>query len=111
MSKEGCVADISIPSRRYATCPVCSGAFTNSLTADDDGTKILATVRNDSSTPKGIAFSGCDFIKPIVDTLDLYHHQGVDPRAIAISFKELAEKHPEAELRIVGMEVKGEGGD
>ncbi|MDF5725898.1 MAG: pentapeptide repeat-containing protein [Rhizonema sp. PD37] len=49
-----------------------------------------------------------DFIKPLVDTLDLYHNQGVDPRAIAISFKQLAENHPEAELRIVGMEVKGE---
>ncbi|MFL9455885.1 pentapeptide repeat-containing protein [Tolypothrix bouteillei VB521301_2] len=49
-----------------------------------------------------------DFIKPIVDTLDLYHNSNVDPRAIAISFKQLAENHPEAELRIVGMEVKGE---
>ncbi|MFL9458022.1 pentapeptide repeat-containing protein [Tolypothrix campylonemoides VB511288_2] len=49
-----------------------------------------------------------DFIKPIFDTLDLYHNQGVDPRAIAISFKQLTENHPEAELRIVGMEVRGE---
>ncbi|MEM7578419.1 MAG: pentapeptide repeat-containing protein [Cyanobacteria bacterium P01_A01_bin.80] len=49
-----------------------------------------------------------DFIKPIVDTLDLYHNQGIDPRAIAISFKQLAENNPDAELRIVGMEVKGE---
>jgi hypothetical protein len=49
-----------------------------------------------------------DFIQPIFDTLDLYHSQGVDPRAIAISFKQLAENHPDAELRIVGMEVKGE---
>ncbi|WP_392477079.1 pentapeptide repeat-containing protein [Nostoc sp. C110] len=49
-----------------------------------------------------------DFIKPIIDTLDLYHSQGVDPRAIAISFKQLAENHPEADLRIVGMEVRGE---
>jgi hypothetical protein len=49
-----------------------------------------------------------DFIKPIFDTLDLYHSQGVDPRAIAISFKQLAENHPEVELRIVGMEVKSE---
>ncbi|MHC5833625.1 MAG: pentapeptide repeat-containing protein, partial [Nostoc sp.] len=31
-----------------------------------------------------------------------------DPRAIAISFKQLAENHPEADLRIVGMEVRGE---
>ncbi|MFB2771620.1 pentapeptide repeat-containing protein [Pelatocladus sp. BLCC-F211] len=49
-----------------------------------------------------------DFIKPIVDTLDLYHNQGVDPRAIAIAFKQLAENNPDADLRIVGMEVRGE---
>jgi uncharacterized protein YjbI with pentapeptide repeats len=48
-----------------------------------------------------------DFIKPIVDTLDLYHNQDVDPRAIAISFKQLAEKHPEAGLEIVAMEKRG----
>jgi len=49
-----------------------------------------------------------DFIQPIFDTLDLYHNQGVDPRAIAIAFKQLAENNPEAKMRIVGMEVKGE---
>ena len=49
-----------------------------------------------------------DFIQPIFDTLDLYHNQGVDPRVIAISFKELAENNPDAQLQIVGMEVKGE---
>jgi ribosomal protein L40E len=49
-----------------------------------------------------------DFIKPIVDTLDLYHNQGVDPRAIAIAFKELSENNPEANLEIVAMEKRGE---
>jgi uncharacterized protein YjbI with pentapeptide repeats len=49
-----------------------------------------------------------DFIKPIVDTLDLYHNQGVDPRAIAISLKKLAENHPDAELEIVAMEKRGQ---
>jgi len=48
-----------------------------------------------------------DFIKPIVDTLDLYHNQGVDPRAIAISLKQLAEKNPDAQLEIVAMEKRG----
>ncbi|MEA5504359.1 pentapeptide repeat-containing protein [Halotia wernerae UHCC 0503] len=48
-----------------------------------------------------------DFIQPIFDTLDLYHNQGVDPRAIAIAFKKLAENHPEAELEIVAMEKRG----
>ncbi|MBD2247949.1 pentapeptide repeat-containing protein [Nostoc sp. FACHB-888] len=49
-----------------------------------------------------------DFIKPIFDTLDLYHNQGVDPRAIAISFKQLAENNPDAELEIVAMEKRGQ---
>ncbi len=49
-----------------------------------------------------------DFIKPIFDTLDLYHNQNVDPRAIALSWKELAENNPEAKLRFAAMEVKGE---
>ncbi|NES86562.1 MAG: pentapeptide repeat-containing protein [Moorea sp. SIO2B7] len=48
-----------------------------------------------------------DFIKPIVDTLDLYHNQDVDPRAIAISFKQLAENNPDAELEIMAMEKRG----
>ncbi|HEY9599819.1 MAG TPA: pentapeptide repeat-containing protein [Cyanophyceae cyanobacterium] len=48
-----------------------------------------------------------DFIKPIVDTLDLYHNQDVDPRAIAIAFKQLAENNPEAKLEIVAMEKRG----
>ncbi|MFN6572098.1 pentapeptide repeat-containing protein [Dendronalium sp. ChiSLP03b] len=48
-----------------------------------------------------------DFIKPIFDTLDLYHNQGVDPRAVAIAFKNLAQNHPEAELEIVAMEKRG----
>ncbi|MEH2056492.1 MAG: hypothetical protein V7K97_10120 [Nostoc sp.] len=32
----------------------------------------------------------------------------VDPRAVAIAFKTLAEKHPEAELEIVAMEKRGD---
>lgn len=49
-----------------------------------------------------------DFIKPIFDTLNLYHNQGVDPRAIAISWKQLAENNPDAKLQLASMEVKGE---
>nr|MDZ8061301.1 pentapeptide repeat-containing protein [Nostoc sp. EkiNYC01] len=49
-----------------------------------------------------------DFIKPIVDTLDLYHNQDVDPRAIAVAYKKLAENNPEAELEIVAIEKRGE---
>ena len=49
-----------------------------------------------------------DFIQPIIDTLDLYHNQGVDPRAIAIAFKTLAENNPDTELEIVAMEKRGQ---
>ena len=49
-----------------------------------------------------------DFIKPYVDTLDLYHSQDVDPRAISIAFKNLSKEHPEANLQIVAMEKRGQ---
>ncbi|MBW4612234.1 MAG: pentapeptide repeat-containing protein [Desmonostoc vinosum HA7617-LM4] len=49
-----------------------------------------------------------DFIKPLVDTLDLYHQQEVDPHAIAISLKQLAKNHPEAKLEIVAIEKRGQ---
>ena len=66
----------------------------------------LLRLRHRSNHPGDEDFG--DFIKPIFDTLDLYHNQGVDPRAIAISFKELAENHPDANLEIVAMEKRGE---
>ncbi|GAA6615889.1 substrate-binding periplasmic protein [Scytonema sp. NUACC26] len=46
-------------------------------------------------------------IQSNLNTLDLEHNQMVDPRAIAISFKQLAEKHPDAELEIVKAEKQG----
>jgi uncharacterized protein YjbI with pentapeptide repeats len=49
-----------------------------------------------------------DFIKPIFNTLDLYHNHGVDSRAIAISWKQLAENNPNAKLRLAAIEIKGE---
>jgi len=52
-----------------------------------------------------------DFIKPLQDTLDLYHNQQVDPRAVTIAFNQLAENHPEAGLSIAAMEVRGENND
>ncbi|NEO25767.1 MAG: hypothetical protein F6K03_02420 [Kamptonema sp. SIO4C4] len=47
------------------------------------------------------------FMKPITDTLDLYHTQGVDPRAIALAYKHLEDLHPEAQLQIVALEKRG----
>jgi uncharacterized protein YjbI with pentapeptide repeats len=48
-----------------------------------------------------------DFIKPLVETLDLYHSRGIDPRAFAIAFNQLVENHPDGEIEIVAMERRG----
>jgi ABC-type amino acid transport substrate-binding protein len=45
--------------------------------------------------------------QPSIGTLDLYHNQVVDSRAIAIALEKLAENHPDAKLRIVEVEVQG----
>lgn len=49
-----------------------------------------------------------DFIQPYFDTLDLYHSQDVDPRAISVAFKKMSQNHPEANLEIVAMEKRGQ---
>jgi len=69
-----------------------------------------------------------DFIAPIIKTLDLYRHQGIDPRqmtstfktldfyhyqsidpsAVVIALQRLAEQYPEAGLEIVALEGRGE---
>ena len=48
-----------------------------------------------------------NFVKPLVDTLDLYHNQDIDPRAIAIALRNLAQNNPEAELEIKALEKRG----
>ncbi|NEQ64473.1 MAG: pentapeptide repeat-containing protein [Symploca sp. SIO2D2] len=52
-----------------------------------------------------------DFIKPLQGTLDLYHNRQVDPRAVSIAFNELSKNHPEANLSIATLEVRGENND
>ncbi|MEZ2247392.1 pentapeptide repeat-containing protein [Microcoleus sp.] len=48
-----------------------------------------------------------DFIAPLIKTLDLYHNQSVDPRAVAVAFKHLVENNPAAELELLAMEKRG----
>lgn len=48
-----------------------------------------------------------EFITPMVETLDLYHNQTIDPRAIAIAFHELREQNPNADLELVSIEKRG----
>ena len=52
-----------------------------------------------------------DFIAPMVETLDLYHNQVLDPRALAVAFHELRENNPDADLEIVSMEKRGKQRD
>lgn len=68
-----------------------------------------------------------DFIAPIIKTLDLYrsqnvdmrkvastfksidifHHDGIDPTAAALALQELTEKHPQAGIELVALEGRG----
>ena len=41
------------------------------------------------------------------NTIDLFHHEGIDPGAAAIAFQQLAEKHPEAGIEVVALEGRG----
>ncbi|NEO55743.1 MAG: hypothetical protein F6K54_23335 [Okeania sp. SIO3B5] len=52
-----------------------------------------------------------EFLKPLVNTLDLYHNQAADPRIAAYSFDKLQKDHPEAEIKMRSMEVRGENND
>lgn len=47
------------------------------------------------------------FIAPMIETLDLYHNQDVDPRAVAMAFYSLQDENPEAQLEIISMERRG----
>jgi uncharacterized protein YjbI with pentapeptide repeats len=51
-----------------------------------------------------------DFIQPFFDTLDLYHSQDVDPRAISIALKNLSANHPDDNLQFVAIERRGNNG-
>jgi uncharacterized protein YjbI with pentapeptide repeats len=51
-----------------------------------------------------------DFIQPFFDTLDLYHSQDVDPRAISIALRNLSVNHPHDNLQFVAIERRGNNG-
>ena len=52
-----------------------------------------------------------DFIAPMVETLDLYHNQTVDPQLVAIAYHQLKEDNPDAQLELVSVEKKGKNKD
>nr|WP_263012361.1 pentapeptide repeat-containing protein [Laspinema sp. D3c] len=52
-----------------------------------------------------------DFIRPLQETLDLYHNQFIDPRLVALAFNKLDENNPQAQLELVAIEKRGESKD
>lgn len=40
-------------------------------------------------------------------TLDLFHHEGIDPSAAAVTIQQVAEKYPEAQLEVIALEGRG----
>lgn len=49
-----------------------------------------------------------NFIKPLFDTLDLYHRQNTDPRAVAIALRNLTKENPDANVKFCSLEVRDE---
>lgn len=68
--------------------------------------------RNTECIPHRRKFETDEFRKhamSLIGTLDLFHKDDFDSRAVAISFKQLAEKHPEEVFRIVALEKTEDG--
>lgn len=99
-----CIEDWNITSHTKLDNVKCEYIFMRLPTKDNPEPRRKPDNRSEVFKDNDFA----DFIKPFFDTLDLYHNQEVDPRAIAISWKKLAEDNPDANLRFASMEVKGE---
>ena len=52
-----------------------------------------------------------EFIKPLQDTLDLYHQSDTDPRLALTAFEKLQADNPEDDLELVSVEKKGKNRD
>jgi len=85
----------------------CEFIFTRLPTEDDPDTGRKPDNRNEIFEPGDFA----DFITPLKETLDLYHRQDIDPRAIAISLDRLMDNHPEANIEIVSIERRSKNQD
>lgn len=81
----------------------CKYIYMRLPTEDDPDPYRKPDNKHEEFTPGEFA----DFIAPLIKTLDLYHNQSVDPRAVAVAFKNLVENHPEAELELLAMEKRG----
>ena len=101
----------------------CDYIYTRQPTAEDPDPWRKPDNRQENFQPDDFA----DFIAPIVKTLDLYRqqhvdtrvvgrlfktldlfrHDNIDPAASALAIMRLAERHPDAELKVVALEGYG----
>lgn len=62
--------------------------------------KTLDLYRHQNVDPRAVAST--------FKTLDFYHHEGIDPSAAAIALKQLSDQYPQAGLKVVALEGRGE---
>jgi len=99
-----CIEDWNITRSTKFNDVKCKYVFMRLITKDNK-----ESFRKPDNSEEYFADGGfSDFIKPIFDTLDLYHTQNIDPRAIAIALKNLAANNPDAQLEIKAMEKRGD---
>ncbi len=86
---------------------ICNYVFTHLPTDEDPDPGRKPDNKKEFFAPGDFA----DFIEPLRQTLDLFHHQDVNIREIAIVLNQLIENHPEADLKVAAIERRGAQGD
>ena len=79
---------------------ICEYVFMRYPTKEDPDT----LRKPDNKEEKFAKGDFANFIRPICETLDLYHKQGFDPRCMFIAIHRLHEKNKDAQLKFVSLE-------
>ncbi|WP_228016391.1 pentapeptide repeat-containing protein [Leptolyngbya ectocarpi] len=104
-----CIEDWGITTRTKLNGIRCDYVFMRLLSDRRPGQKRRRKPDDEDKTFADGEF--VDFIAPMVETLDLYHNQTADPRAVAIAFSDLRQQNPNADLEIISMEKRGQNLD
>jgi uncharacterized protein YjbI with pentapeptide repeats len=83
---------------------ICEYVFMRYPTKEDPDT----LRKPDNKEEKFAKGDFANFIRPICETLDLYHKQGYDPRYMFIALNRLDEKNKDAQLKFVSWEERGD---
>lgn len=101
------IEDWGISSETQLQDVQCEYVFTHLPTDTDPDPGRKPDNKRDCFAPGDFA----DFIQPLQDTLDLFHYQDVNIRAIAIVLNQLISNHPEADLKVAAIERRGANGE